>query len=80
MPFRLSVFTDDHEQTADAAAMAAVAKADVNEASAGVLLTPTGKAMKSSPHLGPFGYSEFWGLHSFALNRVLTYAYSKIIE
>ena len=44
MPFRLSVFTDDHEQTADAAAMAAVAKADVNEASAGVLLTPTGKA------------------------------------
>ena len=61
MPFRLSVFTDDHEQTADAAAMAAVAKADVNEASAGVLLTPTGKAMKSSPHLGPFGYSEFWG-------------------
>jgi len=42
VPFRLSVFTDDHEQTADAAAMAAVAKADVNEASAGVLLTPTG--------------------------------------
>ena len=36
------MFTDGLEQTADAAAMAALGKADVNEASAAVATTPTG--------------------------------------
>ena len=55
------MFTDDLEVSAAAAANAVVGKANINEASAGVADTPTGKAMKSSPHLGQFGDSEFWG-------------------
>ena len=62
----MSVFTDNLEESVDAAANAVVGKANVNEASAGVADTPTGKAMKSSPHLGPFGDSEFWG---FSLSK-----------
>ena len=64
----MSVFTDDLEVGGDVAANAVVGKANINEASAGVADTPTGKAMKSSPHLGPFGYSEFWG---FSLLKIL---------
>ena len=55
------MYTDNVEQTALAAANAITGMAMVNEASAGVASTPTGEAMKSSPHLGSFGDSEFWG-------------------
>jgi len=41
-PFKLSVFTDGLEESVDGAANAVVAKADINEASAGEADTPTG--------------------------------------
>jgi len=42
VPFKLSVFTDDSDVGATAAANAVVAKANINEASAGEADTPTG--------------------------------------